>query len=69
LGITCEWQMEQLEGILKWIDQWDISHKQNYVYCHGQAIKLQHLICKNFTVGLDNESNFRSYRRLCEQYN
>jgi hypothetical protein len=69
LGITFEWQMEQLEGNLKWRDQWDVSYKQHSVYCHGQAKKLQHLICKNFTVWLDNESNLQSYRRLHEQYN
>jgi hypothetical protein len=44
--------MEQLEVNLKWTDQWDVSHKQHDVYCHGQAKKLQHMICKNLLFGL-----------------
>ena len=68
LAITCEWEMEELGGNLNWIDPWNISHKLHYVYCHSQGKNL-HLICKNFTVWLDNENTFRFYRRLCEQYN
>jgi len=49
LGITCEWEMEELEGNLNWRDPWDISHKLHYAYCHGHGKNL-HLISNNFIV-------------------